>query len=45
MMSDGLIGLTPVQLGNTKVDLFITKFYQQGKIKINGFSLFLGSTS
>jgi hypothetical protein len=25
--------------------LFIGKFYQQGKIKVNGFSLLLGSTS
>lgn len=41
MKSDGLLGLSLNEIGDSRQDLFIDKLYEQGKIKEKIFTLYL----
>jgi hypothetical protein len=44
MNCDGLVGLTPTEIGDESQDLFMATLFSQGLIKSLVFSVYLGST-
>jgi hypothetical protein len=42
--SDGIVGLSPNKIGNRGQDLLVLELFNQGKISMKAFSIFIGTT-